>query len=955
MKAQVVSGRPDQPALLQKLIRDLHHCEAFDFYVAFVTCGGITSMFQSLLEAHAHGKKGRILISDYLLFTEPEAIRRLLELPLFETRILENQKLHSKAYSFKIQGGLKTYVGSSNWTASALHHGNTELNVCVEDSIEGEFAEDFKSEFDYFFQYATPVNPNWLNKYRARYEANKSQPFTTNQQNIAADSSPPYPVATLKPNTMQMEALKSLSQLRSIGENKALIVSATGTGKTFLAAFDAKAFAPERLLFVVHRETIARKALNSFQQVFGSASSMGMFSGESKALDADFIFSTIQTISRQHNLDRFDPSEFDYIIIDETHRAGGETYQRILEHFRPQFLLGMTATPERTDGYDIYQHFDHNIGYEIRLHRALDEDMLCPFHYFGISDLTVNGATVEDETAFNLLVHPERVKHIFKAIQRYGSHDGIFRGLIFCSRIDECESLSHALNALGLRTVALSGKDGNQERQKAINRLESDGSDRLDFIISVDIFNEGVDIPKANMILMLRPTQSSIVFIQQLGRGLRKTGNPKKFLTVIDFIGNYTNNFMIPMALYGDQSHDKDKLRRLVSSEGAHLPGLSTVQFDAISKARVFQSINDHVTKLNDLRKDWNDLRLRLGRTPWMIDFLEHSGRHPMAFADYSNGYRNFLTKMDSESHPPLNQQSQEAIKSWTRHALNGTSIEEPVIALQLLQKGMVNWSGLSDEITQLTKAHYTPSLERLQSAANALNLQFDRMKVNKALIPIGEAIGLSVLKTMPDGIIPEWSNLPGWNDDSTHLRKSVEDLAAFALREALSNESEWRQGLVRYRKYDRADVFRILGTRVNPVAQNVGGYQVQNDQWCPIFVTYHKSEDISASTQYEDRFMSPKVMHYFTKSNRSLTSPDVQFFKKSALSDAHHLPLFVKKDDDEGISFYYVGDVRPDPDSFAESTMQKEGGGSTPVVTMDLILDQPVKESLYDYLISDS
>ena len=182
-----------------------------------------------------------------------------------------------------------------------------------------------------------------------------------------------------------------------------------------------------------------------------------------------------------------------------------------------------------------------------------------------------------------------------------------------------------------------------------------------------------------------------------------------------------------------------------------------------------------------------------------------------------------------------------------------------------------------------------------------------------------------------------------------------MEDLAAFALREAMSNEGEWRQGLVRYRKYDRADVFRILGTKVNPVAINVGGYQVQNDQWCPIFVTYHKSEDISASTQYEDRFKSPKVMHYFTKSNRSLTSPDVQFFKKSALSDAHHLPLFVKKDDDEGISFYYVGDVRPDPDSFAESTMQKEGGGSTPVVTMDLILDQPVKESLYDYLISDS
>ena len=507
----------------QQIVRDIHHCDAFDFYVAFVTCSGITSIFQALLDAQQVGKEGRILISDYLLFTEPEAIKRLLSLPSFETRILEDQKLHSKAYFFKIKAFTKTYVGSSNWTDNALCGRNTELNVCVEDAASGEFVEDFRKEFDHFFQQATPVSEAWLQGYQLRYSANQNVSQRQNAQHEAADQIAPYLTKTtnsaqLQPNGMQQDALAQLQRLRNTGESKALVVSATGTGKTYLSAFDALAMRPRRLLFVVHRETIARKALESYEKVFGSIATMGMLSGTMKDVEADFLFSTIQTVSKAETLAKFDPTAFDYIVIDETHRAGGATYRRILEHFRPKFLLGMTATPERTDGYDIYQHFDHNIGYEIRLHRALEEDMLCPFHYFGINDVTVEGETIDDETAFRLLVHEERVNHIYKTILRYGSHDGVYRGLIFCSRIDECEALSQALNEKGLKTLSLSGKHGESERQMAIQRLESNAPDRLDFILTVDIFNEGVDIPKANMVLMLRPTQSSIVFIQQLGR-----------------------------------------------------------------------------------------------------------------------------------------------------------------------------------------------------------------------------------------------------------------------------------------------------------------------------------------------------------------------------------------------------------------------------------------------------
>ena len=950
MRTTLISGRPGQPTLRQKLMRQLDDCERFDFYVAFVTTGGIACIKQSLLEAENSGKGGRILVSDYLTFTEPEALRQLLQFENIELRVLEAKKMHAKAYSFFRAQQITSLVGSSNWTANAITSGTTELNVCISDVENGIYGLELKEEFDFFFNRATPVTEAWLESYRTQYELQMTRKPQPELPGVAADVATPY-ATQLTPNAMQREALDKLQALRDSRENKALVVSATGTGKTFLAAFDALAVNPKRLLFVVHRENIARKAMASFQRVFGQHVEMGVLSGNARPGGASFVFSTIQTVSKRDQLENFGPDHFDYIIIDETHRAGGATYRRILDHFTPRFLLGMTATPERTDGYDIYQHFDHNIGYEIRLHRAMEEDMLCPFHYYGINDISVGGVAIEEESEFNLLVHEERVQHISEAINRYGSQDGQFCGLIFCSRIDECERLSTALNANGFRTLALSGENSEDERLEAMKRLESNRPDGLEFILTVDIFNEGVDIPSVNMILMLRPTQSSIVFIQQLGRGLCKTSNPLKYLTVIDFIGNYTNNFMIPMALFGDQSHDKDKLRRLVASDGSELPGSSTVQFDRISKERIFQSINQHSERLNDLRKDWKDLRQKLGRIPWMTDFLEHDARHPSAFAGYSDSYRAFLTRMEPERFPPMQKVTHELLKSWTKHALNGTTLEEPVILQLALEHRRFSMDDVIQRITQLTNGQYVPSSVRIEAAIRALNFQFDRMKVDGEMLPLGEAFSVSWIAFQDGMIQANPDQLPGWSETAIQLEFAVGDMGRFGLREALSGWEGNEVGLVRYRKYDRADVFRVMGTLVNPVAQNVGGYQIQGDLWCPIFVTYHKSEEIAASTQYEDHFKSPGVMHWFTQSNRSMKSPDVQFFAKAAQDSQKHLPLFVKKDDDEGISFYYLGDVQPVLDSFEEKRMQKDQGGTTPVVTMDLALDQPVENNLYHYL----
>ena len=395
---------------------------------------------------------------------------------------------------------------------------------------------------------------------------------------------------------MQEAALEEIQAVREAGRDKGLIISATGTGKTYLSAFDVRRFKPNRMLFIVHREQILKKAKSDFQRILGGIEEeFGILSGTNKQTNAKYLFATIQTISKEETLYQFDREAFDYILIDEVHKAGAASYHRVIDYFQPQFLMGMTATPERTDDFNIYELFDYNIAYEIRLQEALEEDMLCPFHYFGVTDLEYNGEIIDDATILSKLVTEERVNHMLEKIQYYGFSGDTVKGLIFCSRKDEAQKLSIALNEKGFRTVALTGDDSQEEREHRVNQLENGV---LDYILTVDIFNEGIDIPSINQVVMLRQTQSSIIFIQQLGRGLRKHDS-KDFVTIIDFIGNYKNNYLIPIALSGDKSQNKDNVRRR-TIDTSYIKGVSTVNFEEIAKKQIFKSINN--SKLTALK-----------------------------------------------------------------------------------------------------------------------------------------------------------------------------------------------------------------------------------------------------------------------------------------------------------------------------------------------------------------
>ena len=387
---------------------------------------------------------------------------------------------------------------------------------------------------------------------------------------------------------MQRLALDNINKLRSLDQNKALLISATATGKTFLSAFDVEQMKANKVLFIVHRLNIARKSLETFKHVFKNKKTYGIFSGSEKDLDSDFIFSTNLTISNPDNFQKFKPNHFDYIIIDEAHRSGAETYKKIINYFTPKFLLGMTATPERTDAFDIFSLFDHNIAYEIRLKKAMEMELVVPFHYFGVTDIEVNGQVLDENSDFRLLTSDERVDRVIEYANKYGCDDGNIRGLVFCSKVEEANELSEKFNQRGYKTISLSGANSEKEREEAIDKIESNNpAEKLDYIFTVDIFNEGIDIPRLNQVIMLRPTQSTIIFIQQLGRGLRKFFNQKEYVTVIDFIGNYQNNFLIPVALFGDTSFNKDNLRKMINSGSSMLPGASTINFDEISRENI--------------------------------------------------------------------------------------------------------------------------------------------------------------------------------------------------------------------------------------------------------------------------------------------------------------------------------------------------------------------------------
>ena len=934
----IINDKSVGKKVLTTIDNELKKCEEFWFSVAFVTTNGVATIKNNLIELDKKNIKGKILVSQYLNFSQPEALRQLLMFKNVELKIATKGKFHSKGYLFKKGKVNDLIIGSSNLTSSALCE-NTEWNLKISATPESYIINNVIKEFTSEFEKAQPVTKEYILKYEPIYKKQFESNKTVNEEING--------LSIITPNEMQKEALANLKQIRQQNKNKALLISATGTGKTYLSAFDAKHVNPKKLLFVVHRLNIVKAAMKTFNIVFGGSKSMGIYSGNIKELDNDFIFTTIQTISIVANLNQFDPETFDYIVIDETHRAGAESYQKILNHFRPKFLLGMTATPERTDGLDIFKLFDHTIAYEIRLHKAMEEEMLSPFHYFGVTDITVDGSILDENADFGKLTSRERIDRIIEKAKLYGCDDGNVRGLIFCSTVAECFELSKEFNKRGFKTIALSGVNTEKDRENAINQLESENNtEKIDYIFTVDIFNEGIDIPRVNQIIMLRPTRSAIIFVQQLGRGLRKIDN-KDYLTVIDFIGNYNNSYLVPIALYGDTTYNKDTLRKLMASGSSQIPGTSTINFDEISQKRIFESIDTaNMQRKKDLDHDFKVLKFKIGRTPMMMDFVEHGSRDPYLYVDYSKSYLNYVLNQENSKELVVNTKQKIILESFSVDINNAKRVEESI----LLQEIILNQKISIEEFKKIIKNKYGYSIsdKTVDSCISNLNLLFVTGNLNNKKVPIGEIHGIKIVKKIDDDIQIE-------NEFKNELQNSIflaflNDNINYSIYtfDRLYEKEKYQGGFVLYRKYSRKDVFRILNWKQNPVAQNVGGYIISPDKTnCPIFVNYHKEDSISNSTKYEDGFINNTEFEWMSKSNRTINSPDVKAIINYKLG--LRIPLFIKKHNGEGTDFYYMGELTPIDGSFHQTTMDND---KVSVVKIRFLLNHPVEDNLYNYLI---
>jgi superfamily II DNA or RNA helicase/HKD family nuclease len=578
----LVRGRDDP--FLPHLRAGLDRAVRADLVAAFVLESGVRALVEHFRDLLARGGRLRLVTGDYLGVTEPEALAHLLDLGGdVHLRVWEAgaTSFHPKAYLLHDPDGSGTaYVGSSNLSATALG-GGVEWNYRVVSSLDGPGFGELSGAFEALFNAPAcrAVTPEWVDDYRRRRPALRPGP-------AAPALVAPEPVEVPPPHEVQQEALLALGATRQAGNGAALVVMATGLGKTWLAAFDSARGEYRRVLFVAHREEILGQALETFRRIRPGAT-LGRYAGAEKAADADVLFASVQTLGRLPHLRRFAPDAFDYLVIDEFHHAAAATYRRLIEHFRPKFLLGLTATPERSDGGDLLALCEENLAYSCDLAEGIRRGLLSPFRYFGVPDevdyrnIPWRSTRFDEEALTEAVATRRRAENVLEQHRMYAGK----RTLAFCCSTRHADFMAEYFRENGVRAVAVHSGPGSAPRAASLEQLEAG---RLDVVCAMDMFNEGVDLPGVDTVLMLRPTESRVVWLQQLGRGLRKAAS-KGWLTVVDYIGNHRSFLLKVRALLeglmplGASDADVARALEQVSAARVTLPPGCEVTYDLVA------------------------------------------------------------------------------------------------------------------------------------------------------------------------------------------------------------------------------------------------------------------------------------------------------------------------------------------------------------------------------------
>jgi superfamily II DNA or RNA helicase/HKD family nuclease len=888
---QFLTNKPGK-GLFHELKYAFSHCVSFSLSIAFIHLSGLQLFIDDLEMCSNRHVHGRIVTTNYMNGTEPNALLKLLSLANVKTRVYDTSSknhsgFHTKGYLFDMGTHYRVIVGSSNLTHSALKT-NQEWNIGIyqkNDLSNTKLISSITEEFNSLWNTSYDLNTSFIDSYSKSYylksqdehnqfysdlmsflknsEYSKFLHDLANYMDIDIDSLKKRidieHNKDINPNSMQEGALERLYKLRHAKENKALIIAATGTGKTYLAAFDVFQVLPKKMLFVVHRAKILKDAEKSFRRINPNIST-GILTGTTKDYDADYLFSSNLMISKDDVLSRFERDYFDYIVIDEAHRSSSSSYQKILNYFQPKFLLGMTATPERTDAKSIIEYFDHNIAVELRLRKALEDKLVVPFHYFGIDDTSTDLSNIKfddvDKLAEKLNIKV-RVDLILEHVEKYGFSGKKRKALGFCVNVTHAKYMSEQFNSMGYSSTFLYGDHSEEEREYYINRLE-DENDPLSFLFTVDIFNEGIDIPSVNLILLLRPTESSIIFTQQLGRGLRLSPH-KEFLTVLDFIGNHNKNFLLPIALSGDKVYDKDDLIIMTKNDFFDIPGNTFVSLAPIAKERILRQLEEvNFNAMKYLRESYQDVKrqllLRDNKTPYpRLYHFSLEGIDPVRMIHQKGSYLKFVSSV--ENIPELDEIVTNNIKmSFINFVDNELPIKRPY-EFAILHTLLENDSLLiSDLLIKTSKYIDSPTPEDLLHALEYLQHKYSSSDEVKKY---GQFIFSDGLRY---SLSPSFMNL---RDDTLFMSfiQNTLDYGLTRYHHEFGYSNYGHPFLKPHSTYGKIDVIKLARFEKGLRGMIMNGLiRIHNDYY--VFINLNKI-DVSEKTNYQDKFLNQHTFQW--------------------------------------------------------------------------------------------
>lgn len=872
--------RGEDDPILGHLIRHIDAALHVDLAVAFALESGVALLQPYLQDLLDRGGRLRLVVGDYLDVTEPSALHRLMDLEgqvarhIFET---QGGSFHVKAWVFHAQGGGNAIVGSSNLTRTALTNG-VEWNLAT--GSDRQRWQEVSAAFDALLRHprVRPLTADWIEGYASR----RSRVALPDQAAKIAEESPPDPVPD--PHPIQAEALAALGAIRDDGAGAGLVVLATGLGKTWLAAFDSREF--DRVLFVAHREEILTQAMATFRRIRPGAR-FGRYDGSAKDDGAEILFASIQTLGRTSHLERFAADRFDYIVVDEFHHAAAATYRRLLDHFTPRFLLGLTATPERTDGGDLLHLCDHTLVYRCDLFEGITRGLLSPFHYWGVPDpvdyaqIPWRSSHFDEAELTRALATQTRAQNALEQFRLRGAGPA----LGFCCTVAHADFMADAFRAAGVRAVAVHSGPGTAPRQSSLDAL---ARGELDIVFAVDMFNEGVDVPAIGTVLMLRPTESAIIWLQQLGRGLRKAEG-KDALHVIDYIGNHRSFLTKARALLsapeGDRALDA-RLEAVLSGEAPLPPGCDvTYDLEAVDILRALlrsREIDD------DMEAFFVDFRLRHGRRPtalevWMSDFDPRAPGH--------GGWIGFLQHMEEPIDPRLETAGRGLFLDTSRRA----------------DEDALLW--LSDALDAGLAAGVEPDFA-LSAPLAADPARAERARGFWTLSHLTERNGLLRFVRIPDPLAEEAAVL---------LQELVEWRLAAVREEPPEREANdvddppatFESGTAPelWRTYDRPEIPRLFGATFNPGSWNQGIVRVGNKL---ILLTTLRKGSMAAGNHYEDTFLDPQTMQWQSQtSTRQASRHGAMISGREAGAEVHLFVRASKLRTGKAAPFTYCGQVR--------------------------------------------